>query len=48
MKRLLLGLALGACGSAIAYASGAVPYWVIATGVMVAVLAWTVQFVLDH
>ncbi|MFE2967518.1 hypothetical protein ACFXKC_28370 [Streptomyces sp. NPDC059340] len=47
MTRFLIGLVLGGAGSGIAYAAGATPYWVVGTGVTVAVLVWFGEFILD-
>ena len=47
MKRVTAGLLLGSASAGIAYAAGASPYWTAGIGVLVAVLVWFGQLILD-
>jgi hypothetical protein len=47
VNRFTLGLVFGAAGSAIAYAVGANAFWTVGVGVIVAVLVWFGEFILD-
>lgn len=48
MKRFFLGLLLGGCGSAITWAASSSPYWTAAVGIIVAVLVWFRESLLDE
>lgn len=45
--RFTTGLLLGASGSGIAYAVGASPLWTFLVGLIIAVLVWFGEFILD-
>lgn len=47
MRRFLLGLGLGAAGSGITWAVSHHTYWTLAVGVLVAVLVWFGELILD-
>ncbi|MCX5253553.1 hypothetical protein OOK27_05120 [Streptomyces canus] len=47
MARFTTGLLLGASASGIAYAVGASPLWTFLVGLVVAVLVWFGEFILD-
>ncbi len=47
MTRFLLGLILGAAGSGITWAATSSPHWTAIVGLVVAVLVWFGEFILD-
>jgi hypothetical protein len=47
VTRFLLGLLLGAAGSAITWAVSESPQWTAVVGVVIAVLVWFGEFILD-
>jgi hypothetical protein len=47
VKQFTTGLLLGSSSSGIAYACGASPYWTAGVGLIVAVLVWFGEFILD-
>jgi len=47
VRRFLLGLILGAAGSAITWAATESPEWTALVGITVAVLVWVGELILD-
>jgi hypothetical protein len=47
MARFLLGLVLGACASGITWVASGSPHWAAVAGLVVAVLVWFGEFILD-
>lgn len=47
MIRFLIGLLIGACAAAIAWAATSSPHWTAIAGITAAVLVWFGEFILD-